>query len=425
MDPKTNDDKGKTTVTTAGTTTATDAGTTTATAAPVTKPPADMTSKLQELNVPADVIEKIKSELGAETIEDLGSLTVDDLTKIGMKVLPARNLLKKLVPQAAPTPSAGLITPRVSVVSTVRLQDVPQPSNWLAALCAIQPQRIQPVTVITGIKAAMADTFGFFQLPKRMMNMLRTAADGVGEGVPDLFFELQNLTQARRYGALVAWMQGKGSACSVEERNRFLSRMHEKFWDSLEAFYGELEAWRKGRRESQDVGEAIAMASTGEIQIYDATLVRNAALALGDTINRTFSGTGVYAATALALDNDKLQKVLAEMDFRLFGVQSREQLLQQLGCVVPPEIMAAENTIGRFAWNAMVAKDQTPGSVDEQRFLVELASIGTSRPWNQIKALAARRPKYRTASGGVSGIGGGRGSDEEEEEEEVPASRKL
>lgn len=359
-----------------------------------------ITAKLMELGVAPEVITAIKTNLGAETVEDLTGLTESDLVDAGMKVLPARALLKKLVP-AAPAAPAG--TPRVVAVSTVRLQDVPQPSNWLASLCAIQPQRIQPVTVVTGIKAAMADVFGFFQLPRKMMGMLRKASDDVGEGVPELFFELQNLTQARRYGALVSWMQGKSSACSVEERNRFLARMHEKFWDALDTFYAELDGWRKGRRDSMDPGESMAAAFSGEVQIFDATLVRNAALALGDTINRTFSGTGVYAATALALDNDKLQKVLAEMDFRQFGVQSREQLLAQLGCAVPAEIMSAETTISKFVWNAMVIKDQAAGGVEEQRFLIELASIGTSRPWSQIKVLAARRPKERTA--GVSGIG--------------------
>jgi len=381
----------------------------------VTTPVDPVVAKLTELGVTGEVITKIQTDLGATSVDDLVGLTEADLVGVGMKALPARALLKKLAPPVASTPAIPAAA-RVAVVTAVRLQEVPSPSNWLASLCAIQPQRIQPLTVVTGIKAAMADVFGFFQLPRKMMTMLRKAADDVGEGVPDLFFELQNLTQARRYGALVAWMQGKASACTVSERERFLARMHEKFWDALDAFYGELDGWRKGRRESQDVGEAMSAAFSGEVQIYDATLVRNAALALGDTINRTFSGTGVYAATALALDNDKLQSVLEKMDFRQFGVTSREQLLAQLGCSVPAEIMAAETTISRFAWNAMVVKDQTAGGVDEQRFLIELASIGTSRPWAQIKSLAARKPRDRGR--GVTGIGGGRSEPEDEEDED-------
>lgn len=385
--------------------------------------------KLQALGVPSDVVEKIKTDLGAETEDDLGSLTETDLVSCGMKPLPARKVINALNPQpsaaAATAVSNAMSAPRV--LSVVRLQDIPQPSNWLSALCAIQPQRIQPMTVVTGIKAAMADTYGYFQLPRRMMKMLREAADSVGEGVPDLYFELQDLSMQRRYGALVPWMQGKRSACTAAERSRFLVRMHEKFWDALDAFYGELEAWRKGRRESQDVGESLTAAFSGEVQIYDATPVRNASLALGDTINRAFSGTGVYAATALALDNDMLQKVLAEMDFRQFGVQSREQLLAQLGCSVPAEIMAAEVTISKFVWNAMLVKDQASGGVDEQRFLIELSAIGTSRPWNQIKTLALKNKKDRL-SGVLTGIGGrGRTPDDgiydEEDDEELAGNR--
>jgi len=388
-------------------------------AAPVLAAPADgMVALLKSLGISDDVIGKVQTVLGATSVGDLEVLGKEEFKSVGMNPVQVGKLLKQLAPApAAVAPVTPAAAPRVVAVSTVRLQDVPQSSNWLSSLCAIQPQRIQPLTVVTGIKAAMADGFGFFQLAGKMMTMLRKAADDVGEGVPELFFELQNLTQARRYGALVSWMQGKGSACTVSERNRFLAKMHEKFWDSLDAFYGELDAWRKGRRESQDVGESLSAAFSGEVQIYDATLVRNAALALGDTINRTFSGTGVYAATALALDNDKLQKVLAEMDFRQFGVQSREQLLSQLGCAVPAEMVAAETTISKFAWNAMVVKDQAAGGVEEQRFLIELASIGTSRPWNQVKALASRRRRDRPA-GGLTGIGRGRGRSGEEDSSE-------
>ena len=378
-----------------------------------TDPVAD---KLKALGVDTAVIQNIKDVLGATTEDDLLGLTEADLVEAGMKKLPARNLLKVLVPTVAVvTPSPVGVGAASRVVSTVRLQDAPQQTNWLASLCAIQPQRIQPLTVVTGIKASMADVYGYFQLPKKMMVMLRQASEAVGLGVPDLYFELQNLTQARRYGTLVAWMKGKGSACTITERNRFLLKMHEQFWNGLDTFYNELNAWKKGRRDSLDVGESMAAAMSGETQIYDATLVRNAALALGDMINRTFAGTGVYAATALALDNDLLQKVIEEMDFRQFGVQSREMLLANLGCAVPAEIVAAENTISKFIWNAMDIKNQAAGSADEQRFLVELDALGTSRPWNQIKAQSAKAKQNRTS--GLGGIGSAAGFDEDDEDD--------
>jgi len=350
-----------------------------------------VTAKLQELGVPTDVIGKIKTDLGAETVEDLVGLKEEDLTGIGMKPLPARKLLKVLVPAVTQT-TATILGQRVATASTVRLQEPPTAASWLSSLSAIRPQIIQPATVMTGLKAAMADTYGYFQLPRKMMNMLREAADKIGEGVPDLYFDLQNLTNARRYGALVAWMNGKGSACTVTERNRFLGKMNDRFWDSIEMFYAELDAWRKGRRESVDAGESLAAALSGEVQIYDATQVRAAALALGDSINRVFSGTGVYAATALALDNEKLQEVLSNLDFRQFGVQSREQLLAELGCAVPAEMVSAESTIGKFVWNAMALKDMAAGGNDEQKFLIELASIGAGRQWNVVKSLASKKP---------------------------------
>lgn len=371
--------------------------------------------RLTELGVSTDKIGLIQEHL-VDGVEDLPHITVEQLidkTGVGMKPGPAGRLVAAL---AAPK-TATVVASATGTAATpvVRLEDAPQSTNWLSALCAIQPQRIQPVTVVTGIKASMADSYGYFELPKKMMQMLQVAADAVGEGVPDLYFELQNLRQSTRYGALVSWMKGKGSACTIPERHRFLARMQERFWDALEVFYLELEGWRTARRDSQDVGEAIAQGLAGEGQIYDTSQVQSAALALGDTINRTFSGTGVYAATALALDNDKLQKVLAEMDFRQFGVTSREQLLQQLDCAVSAEMMAAETTITRFVWNAMTVKDRATGGMDEQRFLIELASIGNSRPWAQIKELTAKRPKKKTNR--PAGIGGDDEADDFEEDQ--------
>lgn len=368
---------------------------------PAATPSDPVTAKLIEMGVTPDVIDKIKTNLGPTSVEDLTLLTEADLVECGMPKLPARRLAATLAPKpeaTATSTTAGntMATPqpRVTAASTIRLGDPPaEATNWLTSLSAIKPQIIQKLTVITGIKASMADVYGFFQLPKKMMSMLREAADDVGEGVPELYFDLQRLTQARRYGVLISWMQNKGSACTVAERNRFLTRMHGQFWDALDTFYLELDAWRKGRRDSVDIGEAMANAFAGEGQIYDATTVRTAGLALGDSINHVFAGTGVYAATALALDNAKLQEVLLQMDFRQFGVTSREMLLQRLECAVPPEMVAAESTISKFVWNVMSLGDMAAGGMDEQKFLIELASIGSARQWNAIKLLGAKR-KY-------------------------------
>jgi hypothetical protein len=343
--------------------------------------------KLTGLGVADDIIVKIESDLGVTKVDDLIHLTEADLTGIGMLPIPARALIKALAPAADATKNL-----REASMSSIHLQEPPiSGTSWLSSLSAIRPQMIQPLTVLTGVKAAMADVFDKFQMPRKMMNMLREASDSIGEGVPDLYFDLQNITLSRRYGMLVPWMQGKGSACTVAERKRFLKRMHEKFWTAIDTFYNELEAWRKGRRDSMDIGEQLANAMSGEMQIYDATQVRTAAMALGDAINKVFSGTGVYASTALALDNEKIEEVLTQLDFRLFGSPSREKLLADLGSAVPPDMVSAETTIVKFVWNAMSLKDIAAGGFDEQKLLIELAAIGTGKQWNAVKDLAAKK----------------------------------
>ncbi|OGF37250.1 hypothetical protein A2531_02785 [Candidatus Falkowbacteria bacterium RIFOXYD2_FULL_34_120] len=58
----------------------------------------EMTKKLEELGVTEEQIAKIKDELGAENVEDLNSLTEDDLIGIGIKPIPARKIITALTP---------------------------------------------------------------------------------------------------------------------------------------------------------------------------------------------------------------------------------------------------------------------------------------------------------------------------------------
>jgi len=60
-----------------------------------------VTARLRELGVDDVFIEKIKTELGAESVEDLAGLTEGHLSSVGMKPLKAGKLLKALAPQPA------------------------------------------------------------------------------------------------------------------------------------------------------------------------------------------------------------------------------------------------------------------------------------------------------------------------------------
>lgn len=69
-------------------------------------------ARLTELGVGTDFIEKIVTDLGASDVDQLHALLESDLTGIGMKPLPARALLKKLLP------AVSVVTPQAQPVET-------------------------------------------------------------------------------------------------------------------------------------------------------------------------------------------------------------------------------------------------------------------------------------------------------------------
>lgn len=57
-----------------------------------------LVNRLTDLGIDAEMITKIKAELGAETVDDLASLTEADLVGLGMKPIPARKLIAAILP---------------------------------------------------------------------------------------------------------------------------------------------------------------------------------------------------------------------------------------------------------------------------------------------------------------------------------------
>lgn len=91
-----------------------------ATPTPTTDP---VTLRLTELKVDPAIIEKIRGELGASSVEDLAGLTEADLVGAGMKRLPARGLVKAL--GTAPV----VATATAAVDPTAELPEGTQPSQ--------------------------------------------------------------------------------------------------------------------------------------------------------------------------------------------------------------------------------------------------------------------------------------------------------
>lgn len=384
---------------------------------PVSDPVSD---KLRGLGVSDDVIEKIKSELGAQTIEDLGGLTEDDLVGCGMKKLPARNLLKSLVStgthsvETANQPTAGAVS---AVSFDAVLPPVPSDASWLEALRTGGVLKIDQSTVISAIRAALAHRAGLFTIPNGLVTKMEAFADENEEQVNPEYFKLRRQMTRRNYAEIFEAIDGlDGSYVTETRKKQLFQRIDQNLWPAIVGFYDQLkswqEAWMQGAANPAMMMNAILLASgggtgvlpPGMMQPPDTGVLRDHADAVADAINKVFAGTGVQIAAALAYDAAKIKETLSDPHLpALIGAANRDQMLRQLGVAVSATYPRLETNLTRFVLSIIQVKDQPAGN-EELQYFGMLFMLGSQIPWDQlIGGDSARNTK-------LSGIGGGRGT---------------
>jgi len=382
-----------------------------------TTTPMTVDQRLSELGIEAEMITKIKEDLGAASIEDLSNLTEDDLTGIGMKKLPARKLAAALVPET-PTEVSSAATPTgASLVSfDAVLPTVPSDSAWLEALRTGGVLKVDQSTVISAVRAALAYKAGLFAIPGKLVEEMETFADANDEQVDPEFFRLRKQITRRSYADIFAAIDGlDGNYVTEARKKQLFSRIDEHLWPAIMAFYDQLQSWQKawmqGAANPTMMMAAIVSATgggtampPGMMQAPDTGVLRDHADAVADSVNRVFAGTGVQIAAAMAYDATNIKETLSNPRLpALIGAANRDQMLRQLGVAVSATYPRLETNLTRFVLAIMQVKDQPAGN-EELQYFGTLFMLGSQIPWDQLGG---------GRSGKLTGIGGGRrGRDE-------------
>ncbi|OGI26163.1 MAG: hypothetical protein A3J76_01805 [Candidatus Moranbacteria bacterium RBG_13_45_13] len=351
-------------------------------------------TKLEELSVPAEMIEKIKTELGATTVEQLAGLTEKDLVACGMKPLPARDLLKALAP---PAPSAAEAAGAMSAVSfDAVLPAVPSDASWLEALRAGGVLKVDQSTVISAIRAALAHRAGLFTIPDSLVGLMEKFADENEEQVDPEFFKLRKQMTRRSYAEIFEAIEGlDGNYVTEARKKQLFQRIDQYLWPSIIEFYSQLkswqEAWMQGAANPMIMMSAIVAASggvgtmpPGMMQPPDTGVLRDHADAVADAVNKVFAGTGVQISAALAYDASKIKETLANPRLpALIGAANRDQMLRQMGVAVSATYPRLETNLTRFVLAIMQVKDQPAGN-EELQYFSALFMLGSQIPWDQL-----------------------------------------
>lgn len=385
-------------------------GTTAAGSAPadgIAAPVHPVDAKLLALGIEQTVIDKVKADLGAETVEDLVGLTEADLIEVGMKKLSARKVIAALTAENKPvveTSTSGSVGATVSFDAV--LPAVPTDTSWLEALRTGGVLKVDQSTVIAAIRAALAHKAGLYRIPDALAEMMETFADANEDQVDPEYFKLRKQMTRRSYADVFAAIEGLDGTYVTEARKKQLfTRIDEKLWPAIAAFYEQLkswqDAWMKGASNPMMMMGAIMSMGGGStgmppglMQPPDTGILRDTADAMADAVNKVFAGTGVQIASALAYDATKIKETLENPRLPgLTGTANRDQMLRQLGVAVSATYPRMETNLTRFVLSVMQLKDQSAGN-EELQYLSALFMLGSQIPWDQLGGMvsASRRP---------------------------------
>lgn len=278
------------------------------------------------------------------------------------------------------------------------LPEVPNEGSWLEALKAGGTLKVDQATVISAIKAALADRVGLFDLPAKVAAAMEAFAETTDEQVDPRFFALRKQLTRRNYGEIFAAIDGLDGSFVTEKRKKdLIGRINDHLWPTVLSFQcqlkGWVEAWQQGSSNLALLVPAIAQMMSGGgpggmppgmMQPPDSGVLRDAAESVNDDMNRIFAGTGVVTARALAYEASQIKTTMEDSTLPvLLGAGNREQMLRQLGVDVSSNYTRLEVNLAKYVMGILNIKD-VPGGNEEVAYFGALFMLGSQIPWDQL-----------------------------------------
>ncbi len=356
----------------------------------------EVITKLIESGLDRSAAQKIMEDLGVESLEDLASLEVTDLTGAGMKLAKARKLVNELKTTSKPAASA-VATAETRAIQTqfeALLPPVPTDDSWLNALKTGGILKVDESSYIAAIRAALADRAGLYAIPDALAKAMEKYADETEEQVDPTFYALRKSLTRRAYGDIFAAIDGlDGTFITEGRRKEFLGRIRDTLWPAIAESYQTLDSWYQTWRASfSDPSMLIAAISggfgggapgMGMITPPDTATLHDAGDTLVDSINRVFRGTGVQVAAAMAYDANVIRNTLEDTRLpSMVGVKNREMMLKKIGAAVSSNYIRLEQNLVKYVLG--FAKHDTVTSDVEINYFVALWQLGTQINWNEL-----------------------------------------
>lgn len=301
-------------------------------------------------------------------------------------------VLVSTLPATAGTPEqAG------GALSTDILPSIPDDDSFLTLLKTGGELKIGKTEVIAATRAALANRVGLYELPDKIIDSMEKFAEGLDEPCPAAFYEIQKIISKRTYADILKALDIEGTIrMSQKRKDEFLSRIESGFWESIAAFHGQVKGWQEQWMSgAANPGMMMSMLAAavagggagmppGMLSPPDTSGLRDEAEGVINIINRTFSGTGIPVARALAYDAQEIKKILT--DDRLpsqIGAANREQMLKMLKTNVSADYVRLERNVTKYILSVMEYPN-LPSGQTEIAYLAAMLQLGISIPWETL-----------------------------------------
>lgn len=372
----------------------------------------EVRAKLLGYGVDEGAITKIIDDLGVESIDDLASLEVTDLTGAGVKLAKARKLVADLKESSKPAATPNVMTAENRVIQSqfeALLPTVPSDESWLSSLKTGGVLKVDESSYIAAIRAALADRAGLYEVPARLTAAMEKYADETDEQVDPIFYALRKSLTRRAYGDIFSAIDGlDGTFITEGRRKEFLKRIREILWPAIVDSYRSLDAWYQAWRASfSDPSMLLAAisgisggATTGGMSMItppDTAPLHDAGDSLVDSINRVFRGTGIQVAAAMAYDANTIRHTMEDPRLpALIGVKNRELMLKKIEANVSSNYVRLEQNLVKYVLG--FAKHDAVTSDVEVNYFVALWQLGAQINWAELGG-----PTHGTGITGLTG----------------------
>ena len=349
----------------------------------------DVIAKLQEYGATPAAIDKIVNEFGVETMDELSSMTADELFSAGMKLVKARTMLNGI--QKPATVTGGNTSAQTDNIGQ-SLPDVPSDSAWLDILRTGGVLKVDESSYIAAVRATQADQMGLYDIPDKLVKAMEAYTDETEEQLDARFFKMRNMLTRRNYSEIFQAIEGlDGSFVTAARRKEFLLRVKETFWPALQSSFQALNAWEQAlmanyANPAMFASQMNAMMRGGAAPItfqVDSSGVRDAGASLADAINRVFRGYGTVIAAALAYEAYLIRQTLEDPSLpKLLGTPNREMMLKKIGSGVSMNYVRQEQNLVKYVIAFLQYNKQAPDN--EIQYLNDLYQVGTQIDWNRL-----------------------------------------